>query len=223
MLKIFKIVLLVLVMVSVGSEAKDVKWQKLKALHNYYSASDFNFREDVAAMVIKSYYIYDKHPKYIDKGINMKFYKTPFNLFDTKVIKKLYSATPNISKTGNIHKTSNIIANAFIIDCRGNILKMNEIVDVIGFMGKVDTPAEAQLILWLYSKPEGIKYRKISNGYTVIAEDIDVIDSTGHCIDMTYRINISQKGRITKQKLIKKKPGACLHGDPAISDTSGGI
>ena len=167
-MQIFKIVLLILLIT--GLYGKDSKWKSLKRIYQY-PTNAFHLKDDIAVMEIRRYSTYDNYKKYNKPTIEMKFYKTPFKLLDSKLVKRFQNSVPNLSKSGNIHRTSKSsaeISNAFIINNSGNILGMNEIVDVIDFMGEIDTPAEAQLILWLYSKREGAKYRKTSKGYEII-------------------------------------------------------
>ncbi len=167
-IQIFKIVLLILLIT--GLYGKDTKWKSLKRIYQY-PTNAFHLKDDIAVMEIRRYGTYDNYKKHNKPTIDMKFYKTPLKLLDSKLVKRFKNSVPNLSKSGNIHRTSKSsaeISNAFIIHNSGNILGMNEIVDVIDFMGEIDTPAEAQLILWLYSKREGAKYRKTSKGYEII-------------------------------------------------------
>ncbi len=226
-MQLFKIVLLTLLLISV--HAKDSKWQGLKKIYKY-PTSAFHLKDDIAVMEIRCYDTYDNYKKYNIPTLNMKFYKTPLKLLDSKLVKRFKNSVPNLSKSGNIHrisKNSVEISNAFIIDNSGDILQMNEIVDVIGFMGEIDTPAEAQLILWLHSKREGTKYRKISKGYEIIIKyeksyplDKGSKKRPEYCYDIrevTDRAIIDKKGRIVSYKqlsIVKKYYSPCLHPSP---------
>ena len=161
---------MLLILLVTGIYAKGSTWQNLKPLYKY-SASAFHLKDDVSVMEIRRYDTYDNYKKYNKPTIEMKYYKTPLNLLEAKLVKRFKNSTPILLKSSDIHrlsKRSAEISNAFIIDSSGKILKMNEIIDVIGFIGEIDTPAEAQLILWLHSKREGTKYRKISRGYEIM-------------------------------------------------------
>ncbi len=216
-----------------GLYSKDDKWKELKALYKY-QASAFHLKDDISVMEIRCYSTYDNYKKYNKPTIRMKFYKTPLKLLDSKLVKRFENSAPNLSKNGNIHRTSKSsveISNAFIIDNRGKILKMNEIVDVIGFMGEIDTPAETQLILWLYSKREGTKYRKMSKGYEIIIKyeksyplDKESKKRPEYCYDIrevTDRAIIDKKGKIVSYKqlgIVKKYYSPCLHPSPPIDN-----
>ncbi|WP_041672759.1 hypothetical protein [Sulfurovum sp. NBC37-1] len=92
---------------------------------------------------------------------------------------------------------------------------MNEIVDVIGYMGEIDTPAEAQLILWLHSKHEGKQYRKTSKGYGKIAE---ICEEYREVIDKAI---VNKKGKIVSYKQVsiaKKGQVSCIHPGQNIVD-----
>ncbi len=230
-MQIFKIVLLILL--TTGLHAKDAKWQDLKRIYKY-PASAFHLKDDIAVMEIRRYGTYDNYKKHNKPTIDMKFYKTPLKLLDSKLVKRFKNSVPNLSKSGNIHRTSKSSAeifNAFIIDNSGKILNMNEIVDVIGFMGEIDTPAEAQLILWLHSKREGSKYRKISKGYEIIIKyeksypsnkgDGKIAEFCEEIREITDRAVVSKKGKIISYKqlgIAKKGRVSCMHPAQSIVD-----
>ncbi len=230
-MKIFKAVLLVLLMT--GLHAKDAKWQELKSLYKY-PASAFHLKDDISVMEIRCYSTYDNYKKYNKPTIRMRYHKIPLKLLNSNLLKRFKSTAPNLSKSGNIHRTSKNsveISNAFIIDNSGKILKMNEIVDVIDFMGEIDTPAEAQLILWLYSKREGTKYRKTSKGYEIIIKYYKSYPSDGGdkriaeiCEENREVIDkaiINSKGKIISYKQVsiaKKGSISCIHPAQNIVD-----
>ena len=228
-MQIFKIVLLTLLMT--GLHAKGAKWQNLKRIYKY-PTSAFHLKDDISVMEIRCYSTYDNYKKYNKPTIKMKFYKTPLKLLDSKLVKRFKNAAPNLSKSGNIHRTSKSsveISNAFIVDNSGSILKMNEIVDVIGFMGEIDTPAEAQLILWLHNKREGVQYRKTSKGYEMIIKYEKFSDITSDSIGevcsevrkVTDKAIINKKGQIISYKQVgisKKSELSCLQVSPPMFD-----
>ena len=230
-MKIIRIIILISLVT--GMYAKDIKWQELKSLYKY-PASAFHLKDDVSVMEIRHYGTYSNFKKYNKPTIMMKYYKIPLKLLDPKLVKRFKNTAPNLSKSGNIHRTSKNsveITNAFIMDNSGKILKMNEIVDVIGFMGEIDTPAEAQLVLWLHSKREGTKYRKISKGYEIIIKYYKSYPSDGGdkriaeiCEENREVIDkaiINLKGKIISYKQVsiaKKGSISCIHPSQTIVD-----
>jgi len=216
-----------------GLHAKETQWQSLKSLYQY-SASDFSLDETIVIMEIRCYGTYDDFQKYNTPTLKMKFYKTPLKVLDSKLVTRFKNTVPNLSKIGNIHRTSKTsveISNAFIIDTSGVILRMNEIVDVIGFMGEIDTPAEAQLILWLYSKPEGTQYSKTSKGYEVIIKyekaypsdqgDGKIAEICEEYREVTDKALINSKGKIISYKQVniaKKGAVSCIHPAQNVLD-----
>lgn len=230
-MQIVKIVLWIVLVT--GVQAKDIKWQELENIYKY-SASNFHLKDDVSVMEIRRYDTYDNYKKYTKPTIEMKYYKTPLKLLDARLVKRFKSATPNLSKNGNIHRTSNTspeISNAFVINNDGSILKMNEIADVVGYMGEIDTPAEAQLILWLHGKREGTKYHKTSKGYEVMIEyewvgPAKERTGAGGIAEFCYKVGkardraiINKKGKIVSYRQMwrsKKSSLSCIHADPPV-------
>lgn len=224
-----KIVCLALAMT--GLHAKETQWQNLKSLYRY-SSSDFSLDETIAVMEIRCYGTYSNFQKYNKPTLKMKFHKTPSKLLDAKLVKRFENSTPNLSKNGNIHRTSKSspdITNAFVIDNHGKIWRMNEIADVIGFMGEIDTPAEAQLILWLNAKQEGKKYRKTSKGYEILIKygksypsdkgDKSIGEFCNEIREVTDKAVVDKKGKIVSYKQVdiaKKGLLDCLHPSPPM-------
>lgn len=216
------IVLLLLSLLLTGLHAKAAKWQKLKSLKEY-SGSDYALKKGVEYLEIREYFRGVK-----DKGYNTKKYEVTVSMqgsalksFNTEIVKKFKASIPNLSKQTNIKASTfclmrgcvSRISNGFMIDSHEKIWRMNEVSDLIGMLGEVNTPAEAKIVLWLHDNRRDIsdknhkdKYRKTSKGYTVISEYDNSIDNFGECGNFTYQINISKKGKITENKLLKKKP-----------------
>ncbi len=228
-MKIFKIVLLVLLIT--GVHAKGAKWQELKALKEY-PANAYKLKEGVEYLEIRNYIKGNKDKRYNIKkySVTVSMQRTPLKSFSPKMVKKFKALSPNLSKQTNIKSSTfclmsgcvSQISNGFMIDSHGKMWRMNTTEDIIDMLGKIDTPAEAKLVLWLNNKNRSTsdedhkdKYRKTSNGYTVISEYENSIMNFGECGHFTYRININKKGKITGKKLLKKKPSknACLAMD----------
>ena len=228
-MKLFKAVFLVLLMISVN--AQGAKWQKLKSLKEY-PASAYTLKEGVEYLEIRNYIKGNKDKRYNIKkyGVTVSMQSTPLKSFSPKMVKKFKALSPNLSKQTNIKASSfclmsgcvSQISNGFMIDSHGKMWRMNTTEDIIDMLGKIDTPAEAKLVLWLNNKNRSTsdedhkdKYRKTSNGYTVISEYENSIMNFGECGHFTYRININKKGKITGKKLLKKKPSknGCLAMD----------
>ena len=213
-------------LLATGLQAKGPKWQELKEGYKY-PESAYHLKDDIVVLEIRLFDTLNK------PSIVRSIYKAPLNLLDTKLRKKFRNAPPNMSKKGDIHKNPaypNEIYNAFTMDSSGWILRMNEIVDVIGFMGEIDTPAEAQLILWLHSKREGTKYRKTSKGYEIVIKyeksyplDKESKKRPEYCREIrevTDRAIINKKGKIISYKqlgIVQKYYDICLHPSPPMN------
>ncbi len=216
----FKVLLLVFLLT--GVEAKSVKWYKLKALKEYPSSA-YSLKEGIEYLEIRSYY-----RGVGERGYNTSDYTTLLSIhrksllsFDSKIVKRFKSSQPNLSKDTDIKKSSmclmsgcvSRIGNAFVIDSKGRVLRMNQVEDIIAMLGEIDTPAEAKVVLWLNEKYRDItdenykdKYRKTTKGYVVLSEYDNSIANFGECGNFTYRIEISKKGKITQKKLLKTEP-----------------
>ena len=160
-------------------------------------------------------------------------------VFFSAKVKNFNKLTPILSDQTNIRKFTfcdpngcvEHVGNAFMIANDGKLWKMNEIVDVLGFMGEVDTPAEAQLLLWLYSKPEGSKYRKTFKGYEVLIKrektypsdkgDKSIGEFCEEWRIVTDKAIINKKGKIVSYKQVgisKKSNLSCIHPAQMIVD-----
>ncbi len=148
----------------------------------------------------------------------MSLYRTPLTSLGPKIVKKFHKLTPNTSSKSNIviHDIQSggvgcyYLYNGFTIDDKGKMLRMNMVEDIVGFLGEIDTPAEAQVVLWLNNKKSGDLYRKTSKGYEAIVEYKD----NGYCKKFKYKATINKKGKITQYKLLKSKSlkhEECIH------------
>jgi len=154
MMKIFKIVLLALLIVSVN--AKAAKWQKLKPL-NAYNGSAYNLKENVAYMEIRWYE--SKKSKKVSKTLAL--YRKSLKSYPADVIAKFESLTPKYSTKADIGTAGN----AFFIDVNGKMFQMDMRNDVVSLLDKLDTPAEVQLIQHFFNGENAQYYRKVSKGY----------------------------------------------------------
>ena len=166
-------------------------------------------------------------PHDVDKNsyhVVMSAYKTPLQSFKSKKVKKFKSLAPNFTKEANIREMGHCLmsgctfsrSNGFMIDKNGKMWRMNEVSDVIKYLGIIDTPAELKLVLWLNNEAhDKDKYRKTSNGYIVISEYDNSINDLGECGHFVYRLKVSKKGKITEKKLLKKTESkdGCMTAD----------
>jgi hypothetical protein len=214
---VLKIILLALVLSSVYVNA--AKWIELKSL-NAYQSSEYHLKNGVDYLEVREYIWQSPHK--VDKNsyrVVISAYKTPLKSFKSKKVKKFKALAPNFTKEANIREIGHCLmsgctfsrSNGFMIDKDGKMWRMNEVSDVIKYLGTIDTPAELKLVLWLNSEAhDKDKYWKTSNGYTVISEYDNSIDNFGECGHFVYRLKINKKGEITEKKLLKKT--ASKHG-----------
>ena len=208
-MKIFNMLLFVFLTTAI--QAKNHKWQPLKEISEY-SASAFNLKKGIEYLEVRQYEVNEEN-KLRNKPYKtvLSFYRKSLNSFDNKTVKKFHKITPNLSKQSNISIHSlesdgigcHYRYNGFSIDATGKMFSMNMIEDIVGFLGEINTPAEAQAVLWLHNKHKGNSYRKTSKGYDII---IEYEDSIAYCKAFKYRATINKRGQISKYKLLKSRP-----------------
>ncbi len=203
------------------------EWQELKALESY-PASAYRLKEGVEYMEIRTY---SKHVSgmigmtplktYFKKYVAVKLGKKSLDSFDPKVVENFKALSPSTPEETNIRKNqfalmsafTSYASNGFMIDKNNKAWQINRVSNVIGKLGEIDTIAEVKFVLWLNDKHRSTmdrkhkdKYRKTSKGYIVISEYENQMTNYGECGHFTYQINISKQGKITQNKLLKKKP-----------------
>ena len=140
-----------------SAEAGGPKWHKLKALSDYPPAA-FHLKENVAYMEIRWYRTKKSKTPYKTIAV----YRTPLEKYPQNVTEKFKNLTPRYSNKADILPR---YGNAFFIDTKGKMFRMDEVKDIVSLLGKIDRPAEAQLVLRLHNSEEGQYYRKIAGGY----------------------------------------------------------
>jgi hypothetical protein len=218
-------------LVLTGMNAATVSWKTLKPL-KAYSADSYRLKETVSYLELREYYGGTETKGYVNNKykVTVMLGGMALNSFGANIVKKFKAAKPNLSSQTDIKKNGicimsgcyGHISNGFMIDTKGKIWRMNTVEDVIGMLGKIDTPSEIKLVLWLRhpnwdmeDKNHKEKYRKTSTGYTVLAEYDNSIMNKGECGHFTYKIELSQNGKIKSEKLLKKEPSkdGCLAMD----------
>ncbi|MEA2028671.1 MAG: hypothetical protein U9N49_06820 [Campylobacterota bacterium] len=210
-----------LVMILSLIDAKE--WQSLKKL-SHYKARDYNFKKGVEILELREYKINTKEklmPIAYRKVVSIA--QKPLNSFEQITIKQFTEAQPLIHSRNDFGLLSYDFAgigcrylyNGFMIDTKGKIFKMDTKADFIGFLGEIDRAAEIQLVTLLHKKLEGLKYRKVAQGYEVI---VVAAFETGapntKCKESTYSVIIDTQGNIVSDKLIKEKQLEldCIYG-----------
>ena len=185
-MKIFKIVLLVFVMT--GLYAKEMKWHASETVQMYAfdQSRVFNLKDHVKYLKIQ----------WEENGKNeyMTIKRVTLDSFDAGTVKQFRNLKPKYSAKANLKNKGN----AFFIDDKGKMWQMDMIEDVISLLGDIDTPAEAQLVLWLHQNRNAKVYSKISNGYKMLVE----VYKGGKChLD---EVLVSKKGKLTSKRSKRK-------------------
>ena len=193
-MKIFKIVLLFTLII--GLQAKDIKWNTLESLeeYSYLPETNFHLKDNVQLLKI----VWEEN----GKRHRMNIWRKSDRVMNKKKSKQFHKLKPKYSPKVNMRNSGN----AFFIDQNGKFWQMDMIEDVIMLLGDIDTPAEAQLVLWLYEDRNAIKYSKTSNGYKLLAEKYKGKKCYLDEVFISTKGKFSSK-RLTRgcQKIAKKK------------------
>jgi len=151
-----KIILLTLLLTSL--QAKSAKWQKLQGIDSYLG-SDYHLKKDVSYMEIRWYAT--RKSRKITKTLQL--YRKPLESYPQSLIAKFKSLKPRYSNSADIGGSGN----AFFIDTNGKMFQMDMKKDIISLLGKIDRPAEVELILYLNHEEGRGYYKKLSKGYKI--------------------------------------------------------
>jgi len=198
-------------------QAKEASWKKLDRDElSSYKRGEYHLRQDVQCLEVRRY------PVNKNNKLNRNYWSnvitwcvSPYKSFDPKLIKAFRNAKPNLSRNGNMGKNeAGLISNAFVLDSKDKMWRMNMVEDVVRYLGEVDTLAEARLILWLYGKQKPYRYRKTSKGYefliayTKSTAGCDTCKSTETCIEdkeIKEKAIVDKKGNIVLFKQLYSK------------------
>jgi len=208
---------IVFLFMAANLQAKEVSWKKLDREElRSYKRGEYHLRQDVQCLEVRRYPV-NKNNK-LDRNYwsnIITWCVIPYKSFDPKLMKDFRKAKPNLSRNGNIGKReAGYISNAFVLDSKNQMWRMNMVEDVIRYLGDIDTLAEARLVLWLYGKEKPYKYRKTSKGYefliayTKSTAGCQKCSSTEVCIEdkeILEKAIVNKKGEISFFKLLKSK------------------
>ncbi|GEM_PF-6690658 len=218
--------ILIWIILLISEVAGGVTWHPLSPLHRY-SASDFHLRGDVGLFQLKSCQIDLKRQKCEGRVSTVLDITTqPRQSFPHTLLEHLHQLTPKPSPQNNIRASllPHHVTHGFSIDSQQVVWRLNEIKDILALLGTIDTPAEAQLVLWLHGKANTTRYRKVKQGYMIQREEQRYPPCIGG-IDyeerLVYQSIVSPQGRILKERLIQHtktpiKPHKPLMRKPAI-------
>lgn len=128
------------------------------------------------------------------KNQHMNLWRNSGRVIDKKKSTQFHSLKPKYSSKANMRNKGN----AFYIDRKGKFWQMDMKEYVISLLGDIDTPAEAQLVLWLHKGQNGKKYQKTLNGYKILVER----DKGNQCY--FDEVLVSHKGKLSSKHLKRK-------------------
>jgi hypothetical protein len=215
---------MVFIILSIGVlHAKSKTWKKLVNVERHIGKCHLKKHIDVLEM--RSYY--PKSDRGFGYSSDINIYVKPENKIDKKLLSSFKKAKPNFSRKSNIAYPPDAVGKtnrAFVLYDNGKMSRMNEISDVIKVLGDIDTPAEAQLVLWLHAKyrispPKTLKgakvnsvyvfsekYRKVPQGYEILSKYNVYATVPGTSIStQTFESSGIYNQVITAKSLINKK------------------
>ncbi len=227
-MRIFKIVLLILVMVSVGSEAKEKshqprleKGEKVFKKSQEYRLKDFNFVKKIKYFDVVSYavdeditgklkvwsndfgtVIYQADPSLYAKF--SKKQKDGLTWLKEAIIRDGYFWQYTISENPTIPDITTYISLRFI-DEDSRLKAIETRRDIKDILGEIDTPSE--LFLWLYANHFLVKYKsiysykKINDLYRVRFYE----DRYWQCLTLEYFVYYNSKGVEVKRSSVFTK------------------
>lgn len=171
-----------------GLYAKEMKWHAAETIHMYTfdQSRVFNLKDHVEYLKIQ----------WVENGKNkyMTIRRVTLDDFDARTVKQFRNLKPKYSAKANLKNKGN----AFFIDDKGKIWQMDMIEDVISLLGDIDTPAEAQLVLWLHQNRNAKVYSKTSGGYKMLVE----VYERGKChLD---EVLVHRNGKLTSRRSKQK-------------------
>ncbi|GEM_PF-1101797 len=189
----------------------DAKWNVLKPLSEY-GASDYHLKEGVVYLELRQYLTKEDgslSQKPYEKTLS--FYRKDLKELERQKVKKFKKLKPIDGLKSNIHISRResygigcyYTYNAFLIDNKYKMYKMNDIEDILLYLGEIDTPAELQTFMLLKNKPYGNKYRKTSKGYDILYNRDTILGEDEFCEDNVYILAIDKHGNIQKDTWIK--------------------
>jgi len=205
-------------------------YKPLPAL-NTFAINSYNLKKGVRYVEVRQYAKdvkdreFNKH-KYVITAVMQRGSKSPFS---KRKLRQFRSIRPDLTRECNIKRTNfcimagcyTTLSNAFMLDSNNKMWRLNEVVDIVNILGKIDTLSELKMLLWVNNPLRDVddrnfkdRYIKRKNGYRVISEYDNSLANIGSCGHFTYKIDVSQNGNIRK-KLIKKEPSkhGCLEAD----------
>jgi len=186
-MKLFKIILPLLLLT--GVHAKGAKWQKLKPLEDYPPTA-YTLDQRVGYMEIRGY----NSRKSKEAFTVLPLYTIPLNSYSPDIVKKFSRLKPKYTEKSNINSFF-IHGNAFFIDKNGKMFQMDMKEDITGLLGKIDTPAELQLVLKLSFYEQGQYYRKTAKGY-----EVKIFEHIKGCVYSKRTVLVDKDGDITDKE-----------------------
>ena len=180
-LKILLCLLLFTVSINAGT------WHKIDP-YKHYTAKDFHLKKNVGYMEIRTYAKGSTKAKTV-----IPVYRRTLRSYGTFIVDYFKILKPEYTPKADIRDHGN----AFMMDRKGKMWRIDEVKDIIDQLGTIDRVAEFQLVLWLYNKHKATRYKKTKRGYELIIE----YNYGGEYGSFRDRAFIDKRGRIKYYKM----------------------
>lgn len=187
-----------------------------------YKSRDYNLKDGVEYLEIRTYLgqakstqeVYDETTYQKEIAIHSKHDDS----MDSKMLENLKALKPNL-KDSDIRKNKicrfmgcNFRVSVGILVFKDkSIVQLNNVSDVVAMLGKIDTPAELELVLWLNNSNKNLtdhkhreSYKKVKNGYEVISVYENRVMNLGECGIFKHKLFVNDYGKIEKKILLEK-------------------
>ena len=223
-MKIFKIVLMVLLTISVSTKVtfaksntltqkqfkryKPLKAKEGKVLKSLidYMLSDFHLAKPVKYFDIKRYSLDKPYSGQLSRSrgstawsFDMKAYRKLSNK-EKKEVASLRPASDGFGTTYYVDGTAGIasVYNLHYVDMNSKAHTVFSETELVGFLGEIDTPAEIQVMLLSY--PGIHRYKEKDNLY-IIRTDLIFEESDGVYTHEIYHRVMNKQGSVSSERL----------------------
>ena len=183
-------------------------WKELKPTLSYKTS---NYKlTTIECLEFREYLVNENHTKIINKKPHITLSICPNKA--ALNLRKFHNTAPKLSskrymrQIGNYNDDScQYEVNAFVLDSKGVVYRMDENKDPFSYLVPLDTPAKIALVLDLLDIKGGEKYRKKGKVLEVKTTQVESNPKDNYCVRKEYLYTLSLSGKLISKKLIKSK------------------
>jgi len=183
-------------------------WQKLKPTLSY-KTDDYQLTT-IECLEFREYLLNENNTALLNKKPHITLSICPNRASEN--LRKFHNTKPKLSskhymrQIGDYHDDScDYEVNAFVLDSKGTVYRMDENKDPLAYLAPLNTPAKVALALDLLDIKGGEKYRTKGKGIEVKTTQVDSNPKDNYCVKNEYLYQLSLSGEIISKKLLKSK------------------